>query len=78
MLAAGEADYRASSPEHAVSEWRDRVMDSSLLIEDTTGADYVVAEDALPTIPPPRAGWVRWIRRRARPLKSLRRALGRR
>ena len=75
MLAAGEVDYRASSPEHVASEWRDRVMDSSLLIEDTPGADYVVVEDALPAIPPPRAPWVRWVRRRARPLKSLGRIL---
>ena len=78
ILDAGTADYRTSSPEHAALGWRDRILDSSTLIEDVPGADYLVVEDALPAIPPARAAWVRWIRRRARPLKPLLRKLANR
>lgn len=71
MLDAGNADYRASAPVHAAQRWTDRVLDSAALIEDTPGADYVVVEEALPRIPPARPAWIRWLRRRARPLKRL-------
>jgi hypothetical protein len=71
MLEVGHADFTASSPDHAALDWRDRVLDSALLIEDAPGVDYVVVEGALPPIPPTRPAWLRWLRRRGRPLKRL-------
>lgn len=71
MLEAGQTDFTLSNPNHAAAHWTQRVVDSSKLIEDTADGDYVVIEEALPRIPPARAGWVRWLRRQARPLKRL-------
>ena len=71
MLDAGNTDFTVSSPDHAALRWTDRVLDSSKLIEDTPDGDYVVVEEALPRIPPARPAWLRWLRRRARPLKRL-------
>jgi Glycosyl transferase family 2 len=67
----GHADFSASAPENAGRSWEERVVDSSLLIEDTGDGDYVIDEASLPSIPPARPAWVRWLRRRARPLKRL-------
>ena len=79
MLDVGNADFSGSSHDHAALRWTDRVLDSSMLIEDTPGGDYVIVEEALPPIPPARSAWMRWLRRRARPLRRLlRRAPGRR
>jgi hypothetical protein len=67
----GHADFSVSSPDNAGRSWEERVVDSSLLIEDTGDGEYVIDEAALPPIPPTRPALVRWLRRRARPLKRL-------
>lgn len=71
MLGVGHADFEASSPRHAAQHWTDRVLDSSGLLEDTTGTDYLIVEEALPPIPPARPAWLTWLRRRARPIRRL-------
>jgi glycosyltransferase involved in cell wall biosynthesis len=64
-------DFAESDLRYATQSWRDRVVDSALLVEDAPGREYVVDEDALPPIPHPRPPLVAWVRRRARPLKRL-------
>jgi glycosyltransferase involved in cell wall biosynthesis len=69
------ADFSASDLRHVPRSWRDRVVDSSLLIEDRPGGEYLVNESALPPIPRARPRWVSWIGRKAEPLRRrLRRA----
>jgi len=64
-------DFSTSDAQHVPQTWRDRVMDSSLLIEDTPGNDYVVNEDVLPPIPRPRPRWLTWLARKVRPMMRL-------
>jgi hypothetical protein len=69
------ADFAASDLQHVPRSWRDRVVDSSLLIEDLPGGDYVVDESVLPPIPRARPRWVTWLGRKAEPVRRrLRRA----
>lgn len=62
-------DFAASDLRHAPQTWKDRVVDSSLLIEDLPGRDYVVTEDTLPAIPLARPAWLAWLRKRVRPIR---------
>jgi hypothetical protein len=71
VATVGHADFSASSPENTGRSWEERVVDSSVLIEDRGDGAYVIDEAALPPIPSARPAWVRWLRRRARPLKRL-------
>jgi len=65
------ADFAASDLQHVPRTWRDRVVDSSMLIEDVPGRDYLVDESALPPIPRPRPDWLAWLGRKTEPLRRL-------
>lgn len=62
-------DFSASDLQHVPRTWRDRIVDSALLIEDVPGGDYVVDESALPPIPRARPAWLAWLGRKAEPLR---------
>lgn len=64
-------DFAKSSRENAPRTWHDRVMDASLLREDSGDGSYVIEEEALPPIPPRRSPAEQWLRARVRPLKPL-------
>jgi hypothetical protein len=64
-------DFTQSRPDNAPLTWEDRVMDASLLHEDSGDGPYIVEEDALPRIPRARSRGEQWLRARVRPFKRL-------
>ena len=65
-------DFMTSDVRNVPESWKDRVMDSALLIEDHPDADYVVDEAAMPPIPHARSRWLEWL---AKPARRARRRL---
>ena len=64
-------DFTTSDVRNVPEDWTARVVDSTLLLEDRLGTDYVVDEAALPSIPRARSPWLAWVEKPVRRVRRL-------
>ena len=70
MIDPARADFARSDAEFAPHTWTERVLDHTLLLEDTGDGRYEIDEPKLPPIP---RAWPRWTLRLRRLARQLRR-----